>query len=121
MWDKPAVITPVPLTKQRLRLRTFNQSELIAESIAEICNISVLKDVLVRTRQEIPQAEIENEEQRKENVKNSFRCADSQKLQKATVILVDDVYTSGATMEECARVLKQAGAKEVWGMVIAKG
>ncbi len=59
--------------------------------------------------------------EREENVLGVFSCQNKEKIQKKKVLLVDDVYTTGATMDEAARILKTAGAKEVWGIVVARG
>lgn len=112
---------PVPLHKKKLRERGFNQSEEIAKHIAQEFWLTLLPGILVRTVETEPQAEIQDTKKRKENVKNCFVCKNAETIKNKTVILIDDVYTTGSTMEECARVLKKAGAKEIWGMVIAKG
>lgn len=115
------VVAPVPLTKRKQRERGFNQSEKIAEYLAEEFGLEIRCDTLKRTREHVPQAEITDRKTRKQNVSGSFSCSNPDAVRKKIVMLVDDVYTSGATMEECARVLKMAGAKEIWGAVIAKG
>lgn len=115
------VVTAVPLTEQKRKRRGFNQSEEIARVVAKEFDLTYEGNVLSRIREHAAQADISDKALRKENVEGSFRVSSPEPVHKKIVIVVDDVYTSGATMEECARVLKEAGAKEVWAMVIAKG
>lgn len=115
------VIAPVPLTLRRKLNRGFNQSELLAKEIGSFLNCPVV-NLLKRKRFKFPQAEITDWQKRKENITGAFAL--NNKLQITNikkVILVDDVSTSGATLEEAASVLKKAGAKEIYGLVIAKG
>ncbi len=128
------VITPVPLTLRRRLNRGFNQSELLAKEIGAFLNCPVV-NLLKRKKFNFPQAEITDWQKRKENVTGAFALnvkslniplpddrrlvGQLQNIEK--IILVDDVSTSGATLEEAASVLKKAGAKEIYGLVIAKG
>jgi ComF family protein len=111
-WD---YVIPVPLHKARLRDRTYNQSEFIAESIAGATGTKVLAKGITRTRFTGTQTKL-NKQQRKENVKDAFsvnpRYKDS--LTGKNIILVDDVITTGATILECASTLKNAGAGKIW-------
>jgi len=75
---------------------------------------------LAKIKETPPQAELSDEE-RKENLKGSFSCRSPDLVKGKKIILIDDVYTTGSTMEECAKVLKMAGAKEVVGIVVARG
>lgn len=75
---------------------------------------------MVRNKYTKAQAKLD-EKQRKENIKQAFACIEPEKVNKKFVVLVDDVITTGSTLNECARVLKEAGASEVWGLAIAKG
>ena len=118
--EKPVII-PVPLHPSRLNWRGFNQAELIACSIADILNCDICPDVIRRVRDKKPQAYIEGREQRLQNVKEIFKISDENKIKDETILLVDDVCTTGATLNECARVLKESGAKKVIGLVIARG
>jgi len=124
-------VIPIPLHKQRLRFRGFNQAELLAKEVAEHFSIPLETNVLERTRAVLAQAKIKNHKDRKENIKNIFKinsefikkCVKEGKnlLKNKIIILVDDVATTNATLSEAAKVLKEAGAKEVWGLVVAKG
>ena len=115
------VLVPIPLAKHKLRLRSFNQAEEIAKIIAGNLGLPLAANALIRTRGGVSQTELNDPQTRRKNVKNAFSCPDLSLVENKIVVLLDDVYTSGATMEECGHVLKEAGAKEIWGLVIAKG
>lgn len=112
------LLIPVPLHKQRFRWRGFNQSELIAKNIANILNLELSYSDLTRIKNTRPQAKT-NKAGRMKNIKNSF-IWNGPRLNQRNVLLLDDVATTGTTMNECAKVLKQAGANEIWGLAIAK-
>jgi competence protein ComFC len=115
-----AILVPIPLARRRKITRGFNQSELLANKLSPILNCPVL-NLLKRQKFNQPQAEIPEWEKRKENVSGIFTLNNIGFGNLYKVILVDDVSTSGATLEEAASVLKQAGVKEVYGLVVAKG
>lgn len=115
-------IVPIPLTHRRLFKRGFNQSALLAERVASRLNLAYEPSFLERHGERQPQVEIENAQVRRQNIKGVFRVgADQDRIRGRTILLIDDVATSGATLEEAARTLKRAGAKAVWAMVIARG
>jgi len=114
------VIIPVPLHKKRLKERGFNQAELLAEKLNSFLGARVEAKVLFRQRYTRPQAEL-GALDRKENIKGAFVCPLDVNLAGQNIILLDDVFTTGATMQECARALKQAGAGEIYGLVLARG
>ena len=118
--DNPLVV-PVPLHRRRLNWRGFNQSELLARLLADQFLLEMRDNVLVRTRQTRPQADIQEREQRLENVSGVINCTDPDGVRGRTILLVDDVCTSGATLDECAKVLKQNGARKVIALVVARG
>uniref|UniRef100_A0A7V3JAM6 ComF family protein n=1 Tax=candidate division CPR3 bacterium TaxID=2268181 RepID=A0A7V3JAM6_UNCC3 len=114
-------LIPVPLSKRKELERGFNQAGLLAEAVGKKLGFGVLAGVLIKTKDTVSQTELKGEE-RKENVKGSFDFVGEKRLVKGKVLcLVDDVMTTGSTLNECARVLKKAGAKAVWGLVVAKG
>jgi ComF family protein len=120
----PDFIVPVPLHPRRLRWRGFNQSLLLAEKIAEELipplKIRVL-NALKRQKYNRPQVEISNYSERFENVKDVFSLGgDSPEVRSKTILLVDDIATTGATLEKCAKALKEAGAKKVFAVVVAR-
>jgi competence protein ComFC len=113
-------IIPAPLHPKKLKARGFNQSEEIAKKIALFTGLPILEKTLLKIKNTAAQAEL-NKEQRQKNLKGAFLCAQPETIKDKKIILIDDVFTTGATMEECASTLKKAGAKEVWGLAIARG
>jgi ComF family protein len=113
------VLIPIPLSKRRLRWRGFNQAEELAKELSKYLKIPLISNCLIKTRETLPQVEL-SEKERKENIKEAFYLRDQNKISGKKILLIDDVYTTGSTMEEAARVLKKAGAKEVWGIVVAR-
>ncbi len=116
---KDVVLTPVPLHVSRKKWRGFNQSEILAKRLSEKFKVPY-GDLLLRSRQTKTQVGLKRDE-RKRNVKGAFATVDGQDIRGKNILLVDDVYTSGATMGECCRVLKKAGANSVWAMAVALG
>jgi len=113
------VLVPVPLHRKRLRERGYNQARLLAKELGKLINIPVIDDVLVRQRHTLPQARTATVEERKLNIADSFTCRDN-RLRNRQVLLLDDVATSGATLDACAAALKSNGAASVWGLVMAR-
>ncbi|MCJ7787036.1 ComF family protein, partial [Patescibacteria group bacterium] len=107
------LLISVPLEKRKLKQRGFNQAEELAKELSKSLKISLFNDVLIKIKETLPQVELSGKE-REENIKDAFLCQNREKIQGKRILLVDDVYTTGSTMEEGARVLKIAGAKEVW-------
>lgn len=114
------IIIPVPLHKKRMCERGFNQSEEIAKIFARQFNLKILTDVLIREVDNPPQAKIENYEQRYKNIENIFGIRSPELINKQNIILIDDVFTSGATLQEAAKILKNNGAKKIIGITIAR-
>jgi competence protein ComFC len=112
------VLIPVPLHPRRLRERGYNQSRLLAKELGKLAGLPVVTDCLVRERPTAPQARTASVGERRGNVAGAFACR--RRLEGKPVILIDDVSTSGATLDACARALKQAGAASVWGLVLAR-
>jgi len=118
---KNSILIPIPLHLKRLRWRGFNQAVLLSEQINQELNIPVINDLLIRTKHTLPQAKIENAQERQQNIKQAFGLKNMVSLENKTVILIDDISTTGATLKECAQVLKSLKPKEIYGLVIAKG
>lgn len=116
---KEYIILPIPQTKKRLKWRGFNQSSEIGKELAKYFNIEFFENVLVKTKETERQVELSATE-RKENIKGAFSIKNSDLIKNRKIILVDDIYTTGSTMEEAARTLKKEGAKEVIGIVAAR-
>jgi len=113
------ILIPVPLEKRKLKWRGFNQAEELAKELSSFLKISLISDCLIKIKENLPQVEL-SEKERKENIKEVFIIRNREKILGKKILLVDDVYTTGSTMEECSQVLKKAGAKEVIGIVIAR-
>jgi len=117
--NKNTLIAPVPLHKKRLLLRGFNQSDLLAEKISSFYKIRKLK-FLNRKRNTPSQIDLKRKE-RQQNVKEAFVFKADEVLDKnKKIILIDDVVTTGSTLNECAKVLSENGFKEIYGLVIAQ-
>lgn len=114
------IMTAVPLHHRRLRERGFNQSDLIARLVSAAYAIPYTPRVLSRTVCTLPQTEVQERAKRLINVQDAFACAHPKDVRGKTVIIVDDVTTTGATLEACARALKEAGAKKIMAFVVAK-
>ena len=113
-------LVPVPLHPARKRERGFNQSEILAEVVSERMNLPVLKRVLKRIKNTKDQTNL-NVEQREKNVSGAFSLSsakDGEQIYGKKIILIDDVITTGATLRECAEVLKEGGAKKVVGATL---
>ena len=113
------VLVPVPLHRKRLRERGYNQSRLLALELAGLSGLPLVDDCLVRQRYTTPQIRTPGVDERRRNVADAFACRD-RRLEDRAVLLIDDVATSGATLDACARTLKESGASSVWGLVLAK-
>lgn len=118
-WPFIDFIIPVPLHKKRFRERGFNQSLLLAKVLSQKTKIPVL-DVLQRIKPTKQQVRL-SRKSRRENMKNVFKINLKEKIYNKTLILVDDVYTTGTTVNECAKTLKKAGAREIYVITIARG
>jgi ComF family protein len=114
-----AILVPVPLHRRRGRERGFNQSMLLAQTLAGIWKMKILPRALERIRFTQQQAKLTAAERQK-NVEGAFAPTAKFNLSNRTIILVDDVFTTGATMNACASALKAAGAVRVIGLVMAK-
>jgi len=112
------IITPIPLHKKRYNWRGFNQAELIARHIAANLNLPY-QDLLIRVKNNAPQVKLGGAE-RQNNITGCFAAVEKN-LAGKKIILVDDVATTGSTLDEAAGVLMSAGADKVWGLVVGKG
>jgi ComF family protein len=112
------VLVPVPLHRKRYRERGYNQSALLARELGRLSGLTVVEDYLVRRSYTPPQARTASVGERRHNVANAFACRDGRLLGRQ-VLLIDDVSTSGATLNACAAAMKAAGVAVVWGLVMA--
>jgi len=109
----------VPLHPRRLRERGYNQSGLLARELGRRVGMPVIEDCLIRVKQVQPQVRAVDVAERRKNVADAFVCRD-ERISGKQIILIDDVCTSGATLESCAAVLKSKGAASVWGLTLAR-
>lgn len=113
---KKPLLAPMPASKHRLRERGFNQCELIAEELIRIdCgrNLTVSKNLLEKIKDPPSQTSMKDRNARLKNLNGCFKIVDSEKILDANIILIDDVITTGATMSEAKKTLKNAGARQV--------
>lgn len=118
-FKKYDIIIPVPMYPKKQIQRGYNQSELIAEKLAKKLSIDCAKDVLCKHKQTKMQSSLDKKS-RESNVKDAYKCENKQKINAKRVVVFDDIYTTGSTARECSKVLKQAGAKEVAVLTLAK-
>lgn len=113
-------LIPVPIHKERKKVRGYNQSELIARILAdEIGKIKLQVDILKKDKNIVAQSTLDKK-QRSENIKGVYKVINKQKIIDRKILLLDDIYTTGSTANECSKVLKEAGCTEVGIITIAK-
>jgi len=145
------ILVPVPLERKKLKWRGFNQAEELGKELSSFLKIPLISGCLIKIKETPPQVELSDEERKenikgvftvvKEDKSSSSpatlsrgtrksgssfafaaaRVKNGELIKNKKILLIDDVYTTGSTMEECARVLKEAGAKEIIGIVVARG
>jgi ComF family protein len=119
LWDGVDVVVPVPLHARRRRERGFDQARVLAREIARLRRLPVAAGVLRKVRNVPPQTSLERDE-RRTNVRGAYEAARTGRVRGRVVLLVDDVFTTGSTIGECALVLKRAGAREVRVVTVAQ-
>ncbi|MCK5707578.1 MAG: ComF family protein [Candidatus Aureabacteria bacterium] len=117
-WLENVLIVPVPLSREKLKDRGYNQSEILSSHISKKLFLSKPISVIERHFSSKSQTALKRNERQK-NIKGAFFVNKKIDIKKASILLVDDVLTTGATMNECARILKQNGAREVIGLTLA--
>jgi len=113
------VVIPVPLHSKRLLVRCFNQSELIAQNFCQNFNYQLKNDLVVRVKHTKQQAKL-NKEGRIKNMEGAFKILESSFVANKNFIIIDDLYTTGSTVSEIAKLLKNSGAQQIWCLVVAK-
>ena len=111
------LVIPVPISEARLKSRKFNQSEVLCSQISDRDKVN--NSILIRTKDTPHQTGL-SRSNREENLKNSFEVVDKKLVKGKTVLVVDDIYTTGATLNACAKVLRDAGAKEIFTITLAR-
>ncbi|OGG43385.1 hypothetical protein A3G50_02435 [Candidatus Jorgensenbacteria bacterium RIFCSPLOWO2_12_FULL_42_11] len=117
---KNFILVPVPLYWGKEKQRGFNQANLIADQLAKNTGLAVVKNILKRIKNTASQVGLKDKEKREINVRGCFAVEKPELLFQKNVIILDDVFTTGATMKEAASVIKKAGAKKIIGLVAAK-
>jgi len=112
-------LVPVPLHPERKRLRGFNQATLLARYLGQQLGLAVEEEILERSRPTRPQVTLSLPE-RMANMHGAFRAGPPQRLRGRTFLVIDDVMTTGSTLEACAHALKAAGAARVWAYTLAR-
>lgn len=120
LYDKPPIIIPVPLHKSRHRERGYNQSEILAKELSKYLNLEIHTNLLIRKRKTIIQKHMDTKA-RFENIHGAFdiKANESNNIQNQNILLLDDVYTTGATTNECKNILLRHGARKVLILTIA--
>ena len=121
-WERASLvadlIVPVPLHARRVRERGYNQAALLAQCLGDATGMPVICDGLRRNRHTVSQSGLSAEERRR-NVEGAFSCVGS-RVERMRVLLVDDVCTTGATLEACSVALRAGGARTVWALTVAR-
>ena len=112
-------IVPVPISKKRYKERGYNQSYLIAKEISKNTKLELQNRCIIKSKNVIEQSKL-NKEEREKNIKGVYEIIDKENLQNKRIILVDDIYTTGNTVNECCRILQKAQPKSISVIVIAK-
>lgn len=116
------LLVPIPLSKNRLRDRGYNQAQLLCEKLAAIDqnkNFKLEKNILVKPVDTKSQARIENRSERLRNILGSFAAENEKLIKKRNIILIDDITTTGATLNEARKILKKAGARKIIAFTVA--
>jgi ComF family protein len=112
-------LVPIPLFRAHQKKRGYNQSQLIAQELAKAWQIPLLEKALIKQKTTPKQVGL-NREQRQKNIQGAFLAPFPELIKNKKLFLIDDVFTTGSTMEEAAKTLKRAGAQEVWGIAVAR-
>ncbi len=113
------LLMPVPLHPQRLREREYNQSALLAHGLSLHLKVPLLLSCLLRTRATVPQTSLTRKE-RLTNLRKAFAVKDASRIKDQRILLIDDVFTTGTTLHECAKTLQKSGSGPVYGLTLAR-
>jgi ComF family protein len=114
------LLVAVPMHPTRLRNRGANHATLIADRVATRTLMTHAPSALIRERATTTQAKTQHRAERLDNMRGAFACPDTSVVRDRDIVIIDDVYTTGATLQDCARALKEAGARHVFGLVVAR-
>ena len=112
-------IIPVPISKKRYKIRGYNQSELIGKDLSKKLNINIGTEYLFKTKNIMEQSKLSKEERAK-NIQGVYKLINKEKLENKKILLIDDVYTTGSTVNECSRILRKANPKKIGVLTLAK-
>ena len=119
-FEKYDIIIPVPMTNKKIKERGYNQTEIIAKIISQnITNITMQKNVLIKYKNNKVQSQL-NKEQRQQNVQNVYELNNEEIIKNKNILILDDIYTTGATCNECVKTLRNAQPKKIGIITIAK-
>lgn len=113
------VIIPVPVSKKRFKERGYNQAELVAKQIAKVLGKRLVTNCLYKFKNIVAQSTL-NKEEREENIKGVYEVKNKESLLNKKVLVIDDIYTTGSTANECCRVLERAGTAKIGVLTLAK-
>jgi ComF family protein len=119
---QPIYVIPIPISHKKLKLRGYNQANIIAKSFCESSPVKIFElknNIVYKKIDTLPQAKITNRKRRLENVRGVFDIKNPENIKGKTIIIIDDVTTTGGTINEIMKILKQAGAKKVIGFAVA--
>lgn len=106
-------LVPVPIFHEKKKIRGFNQAEILSNELSKYMNKPILKDILLRKNNTVPQSELSFEE-RKKNISGAFEVIKKEEVENKNIILIDDIFTTGSTVNECSRELYKNGASKVY-------
>ena len=112
-------IMPVPISKKRLKTRGYNQSLLIAKEIAQRTNLKLMNDCLIKTKNIIEQSKL-NKEDRIQNIQGVYKLKNMKLIENKKILLIDDIYTTGSTVNECSKMLRIGNPIKIGVLVLAK-
>jgi ComF family protein len=120
IWSSNPLLVPVPLHPGRLRERGYNQAELLADQLAKMAAMKMAPDILVRTHDTSSQVKTRSRQERLENMIGAFICVQPEMVRGRDIVIIDDVCTTGATLDACGQALKNAGARKITALAVAR-
>jgi ComF family protein len=117
-WNADAII-PIPLHKSKMKIRGFNQADVLAQELSKVLGIPSYNDCVVRIKKTLPQKSL-NDKQRINNLKNAFKIKQND-VKLRIIILIDDIYTTGMTIDSVSEVLKQIGVEKIYFITVSIG
>lgn len=121
IMDNETIIIPIPLSSKKMRIRGYNQAHILSETASKRFGFPIIDKALIKIKDTPSQTELVSKRDRLKNIRGSFAIKPDFTVKDKTILLIDDVMTSGATLNESARILKKEGAKRVFAAVVAKG